>query len=194
MMVRQQAKDMASVYLEVCNAEVTDRRLQALQQDGFDAGPQPSSTVFLTQGQVVEVRFRGNITNQDQDQDQNQDRVIRFAYNSNLFTARRQIFVREVDRFDQHGLDCFRGHIQFWVQVAPPQGTQKWVEVEPPSGPPRTPRGLEAEGEEAQQGMDAPRWTLLNELPITLPKVRDHAQLSRWKLRLAQIKVTQQAT
>ena len=173
MVVRQQAKDMAFVYLEVCNSDLTDRRLQALQQDGFDAGPQPSSTVFLTEGQMVEVRFRGNITNQDQ------AHIIRFAYNSNLFTARKHIFVREVDRFGQRGLEYFRGHVQFWVQVAPPQGAQKLLEVETPSGPPRTSWVLEAEGDEAQQSMDAPRWTMLNELPITLPKVRYQATLSR---------------
>ena len=39
-----------------------------------------------------------------------------FVYNTNKDTAKCDIFIKEVDRFAQHALENYRGHVQFWKE------------------------------------------------------------------------------
>ena len=138
--VRQKADDMAMTYIEVTSCDRTEKTIQRLKEDGFNEGPQPSESIKLHEGQVIEVNFRGNVTFENSD-------AMRFVYNSNLATARRQMFLKEVDIFAQHGLDCFRGHAQFWTLSASQAEKNDGSKVE-------------------EFGKE-----LLCELPVTLPKV-----------------------
>ena len=73
-----------------------------------------------------------------------------FVYNTNKDTAKCDMFIKEVDRFAQHALETYRGHVQFWKE--------------------------DATGENSDH-TDNNGKVLLCELPVLLPKVFNRAHI-----------------
>ena len=109
-------------------------------EEGFSEGPNPSTDIRIREHEKITVTFRGNVTFED-DEDH-----LCFVFNTNKRGAKSDLFIKEVDRFSQHALDHYRGHVQFWREetiVSSPE---------------------EFEYQEKKR-------ILLCELPVTLPKV-----------------------
>ena len=77
-------------------------------EEGFSEGPSPSKDIRIREHEKITVTFRGNVTFED-DEDH-----LCFVFNTNKSGAKSDLFIKEVDRFSQHALDHYRGHVQFW--------------------------------------------------------------------------------
>ncbi|KAK2179581.1 hypothetical protein NP493_482g02010 [Ridgeia piscesae] len=135
MVVRQREDDMAAVHIECCRSNKVARLLDKLAADGYTYGPESKCIVYVRDGDRLEITFRGNLCFDDDD-------TFRFAFSSVVKTSRRDTFVKEVDRFAQHGLDYYRGHVQLLRTTS------------------MSPGG----------GQDGACRQMLCELPLTLPK------------------------
>ena len=117
--LRQKSKDPHAVYIEVCSTENTEKLLQYLSNAGFTEGPQSSEVIFLNEGQVIEVQFRGEIINDD-------EKELHFTYHSHMATAKKQLFVKPSSRMCGHMKDdMLRGYAKFswtikWSMTAEP--------------------------------------------------------------------------
>ena len=122
-------------------SDETETLLEVLDtEEGFSEGPNPSTDIRIREHEKITVTFRGNVTFED-DEDH-----LCFVFNTNKRGAKSDLFIKEVDRFSQHALDHYRGHVQFWREetiVSSPE---------------------EFEYQEKKR-------ILLCELPVTLPKV-----------------------
>ncbi|KAK0053264.1 Death domain-containing protein 1, partial [Biomphalaria pfeifferi] len=107
-LVRQKSLHPVSVMVTCTQTMHLERAIRALADEGYDQGPRPSPDIMVTEGQKLNLRFRGNLTLVDDD--------IRtmFAFNTYIpFKLRFQ--VREQDRFAQRGFDSYRGFCQIYT-------------------------------------------------------------------------------
>ena len=109
LVVRQKENDMESVYLDIAKKDGVNKLLAKIREQDFTFGPQPSQDFVLREGQEVEMNLRGNV------KFQGLTPPIHFIFHSYLNKARKQTFITEVDKFAQHGLDNYRGHVQFYA-------------------------------------------------------------------------------
>ena len=93
-------------------SDKTSEIIDALEiEEGFSEGPNPSKDIKIREHEKIIVTFRGNVTFEDEEVEE-----IVFVYNSNKNGSKGDMFVREVDRYVQHGLENFRGIVQFWKE------------------------------------------------------------------------------
>ena len=105
--VRQKDNDLESTFLDCVAQEKTDKMLKRLKERGFAEGPDKSPDIWLREGEKVTTTLRGNIKLQENSPE------LSFYFHQYVNNARRQVYITEVDKFAQHGLDNFRGHVQF---------------------------------------------------------------------------------
>lgn len=117
-----------------------------------------SKTLYLREGKVLSVRFRGNILCRSQDVD------LRLAFNSHLL-SRIRFDVQEIDKFAQKSIHCYRGFVQvftsgFIPKLVPPADDNS-RDKSRASVAIKTPQFIYISGD-----------ILLSELLVSLPKVR----------------------
>ncbi|GFS16165.1 death domain-containing protein 1-like [Elysia marginata] len=108
LITRQKTMDPSSVMVTCCHPTNLRRVLEDLSKEGYEHGPHPSRELNLTEGQRLELRFRGNVANDD-----NQLRNA-FVFNSHI-PFRVFFDVTEQDQFAQKGFDSYRGFVQFFT-------------------------------------------------------------------------------
>ena len=145
---RQFETDAGRIVFDCVKAERSDSVLEQLSEEGYTDGPQKSDTIYLREGQIAHVDFRGNIKLDNKE-------PIQFCFHSNLPSAKRLGFIAEVNKFDQYSLEYFRGHVQLLVEA------EQEAEVK------QEPEGDVDTTEEEKY----PQLELLCEMAITLPKV-----------------------
>ncbi|XP_055889115.1 putative autophagy-related protein 11 isoform X1 [Biomphalaria glabrata] len=107
-LVRQKSLHPMSVMVTCTQTIHLERAIRALADEGYDQGPRPSPDIMVTEGQKLNLRFRGNLTLVDDDV-----RTM-FAFNTYIpFKLRFQ--VREHDRFAQRGFHSYRGFCQIYT-------------------------------------------------------------------------------
>ena len=103
--LRQPANAPYEILISCCNSSRLDREIKTCTTDGYDEGPPPSKDIIVKEGQIMEVKFRGNIHCVTNDVD------LRFIYNTHI-KCRLEFEVRETDIFAQKSLQYYRGFAQ----------------------------------------------------------------------------------
>lgn len=152
LILRQNNSDPGDIVLACTLISQSDRLLQQLSEEDYDEGPPPSKPFVVKEGQIMEIRFRGNVHRQ------NIDERLRFVYNSRI-KCLMHFSVEEIDKFAQKSFDCYRGFAQVFAKVFAP--VQQQTEEEKA-------RNNHVQRNSAWEEGD----TLLGELLISLPKVR----------------------
>lgn len=80
--------------------------LRRLTTEGYDCGPEVGNIISLNEGDIIEVRFKGNTKNVENE-------CPRFIYNSNL-RSEVMFYTEEVDRYLQKNYSMYRGVIQLF--------------------------------------------------------------------------------
>ena len=75
---------------------------------GYTESTQVSQQVFVTEGQKVEVRFRGNLQ-------PDEDIQLEQPFNSNM-KCQINMYIAEVDKYAQKSFSSYRGFAQFYVE------------------------------------------------------------------------------
>ncbi|XP_060082127.1 death domain-containing protein 1-like [Ylistrum balloti] len=102
--VKQRSDDPFDCLINVVPVSKTQKVLKRLHESGYDDGPDPSSIVNINEGDVIEVSFRGNITN-------SKDKTLKLKYNSNL-KSEIGFYASEVDQYLQKNFNVYRGVVQ----------------------------------------------------------------------------------
>ncbi len=147
-LLRQKSDDMAQCYIEICKSDKAIKTLDILRKQGLDQGPEPGEEHCITEGQIMEVKFRGNVDFEDEE-----EKSFRFVYNSHRNSAKRAFYIKEIDKYSQHGLPFYRGHVQVYKVL----------------------EGKESEttdGKEECLISQIPSTDMMCETPVILPKVR----------------------
>ena len=106
LILRQKSEEPKEVVILGTSAQKSERLQKNITEEGFDAGPPPSQDLILREGQIMELRYRGNIQAEAELLGQ-----LKMVYNSHIRT-RVEFTVTEIDRFAQKGIDCYRGFTQ----------------------------------------------------------------------------------
>ncbi|XP_046546528.1 death domain-containing protein 1-like [Haliotis rubra] len=146
--MKQRSDDPFDATLHVTPVNKAEKLLNKLADDGYGDGPSASNVLNISEGDTIEVTFRGNITSTD-------DQPIELQFNSNV--ASNVVFsLTEVDRYLQKNFPVYRGVVQVY---------RKYTVV--PSGVRSITRKVSED--EANQGPEVKR-DLLCELLISIPK------------------------
>jgi hypothetical protein len=78
-----------------------------MNEDGFEDGPDPSQIVGVSEGDLIEIHFRGNIKNNSN------VKIPKFIYNSNV-TSTSSFFLSEVDQYLQRNFNVYRGVVEVY--------------------------------------------------------------------------------
>ncbi|CAD5123635.1 DgyrCDS11964 [Dimorphilus gyrociliatus] len=147
--------DVLLIVYEACNTALFFIvNVQRLKQKGFTNGPSPSDDIVIKEGQCLEVRFRGNVKGTEE--------CVPLIYNSHVNTSSSDVQVRVVDKFAQHGLDLYRGHVQLF-EIVPAQ-----LEEDPKKK--KDQKQIKKKEEETEKGEIEFERKLLTELVVSLPK------------------------
>ncbi|XP_048251559.1 death domain-containing protein 1-like [Haliotis rufescens] len=146
--MKQRSEDAFDAVLHVTPVNKVDKLLTKLGDEGFGEGPTASQVLSISEGDTVEVTFRGNITSSD-------DRPLEVQFNSNV-SSHVQFTLTEVDKYLQKNFPVYRGVVQVY---------RKYTVV------PAEVRSItrKVSDDEAKQGPEVKR-DLLCELLISIPK------------------------
>jgi len=108
--LRQQNSDPNDILVSCSNTGKTDRELRKLCAEGYEEGPAPSRDIILKEGQIIEIRFRGNVNCVS-----GSFSDLKLIYNTHI-RSKLDFKVEEVDRFAQKGFDCYRGFAQVFTK------------------------------------------------------------------------------
>ena len=106
----RRSEDLSDVTLHVIHPSRADRLTRQLEADGFDDGPDSSAPLWLREGDVLEVGFRGNVKSYDDSQQ------LEMVYNSPLSSS-VAFDVVEVDKFLQRSYSTYKGFVQLFRKV-----------------------------------------------------------------------------
>ncbi|KAK6170307.1 hypothetical protein SNE40_018725 [Patella caerulea] len=115
--LRQRGEDLNEILVSCASTNKVERVLRRLSEDGFDEGPSISKEISVKEGQVLEIRFRGNLG-----PDTNELRT-RFPFNSHI-PCRIEFRVEELDKFAQRGFNSYRGFCQVFTEGLVPKYIQ----------------------------------------------------------------------
>lgn len=104
--MRKRATDERDVVIYCVLASKLERLMRALDEEGYTKGPSPSNELIMREGQLVKIKFSGNVR-----QAEGQGRDLKMVFLSQMNT-RKTFKVEEVDGFGQKGLECFRGRVR----------------------------------------------------------------------------------
>ena len=110
LLVVQREDDLAAIHVACCNARQVETLRGALEAEGYVCGASPAPSAHVVDGQRMRIGLRGNLDFDD-------ETPYCFVYHSRLRTAYKRAYIEEVDRFAQHGLDFYRGHVQLLMEV-----------------------------------------------------------------------------
>ncbi|XP_033724899.1 death domain-containing protein 1-like [Pecten maximus] len=147
--VKQRSDDPFDCLINVVPVSKTQKVLKRLHESGYDDGPDPSSIVNINEGDVIEVSFRGNITN-------SKEKTLRLRYNSNL-KSEIAFYASEVDQYLQKNFNVFRGVVQL----------ERCYVIKPDRKLKRSPSVVD---ESSVQSAQDTKKELLCEISINIPK------------------------
>ena len=100
---------------EIClvcsSSQQTDTIDQELQQENYTNEDEQTKEVILQEGQLLELRFRGNVLPNDYQATQS----VPFAFNTH-FPFYFEKIVNEVDKYSQHFSPCYYGFLQIFTK------------------------------------------------------------------------------
>ncbi|XP_012935626.1 uncharacterized protein LOC101859287 [Aplysia californica] len=106
--MRQKSAEPSSVVLTCTPPSNVDRVIKTLADEGYDHGPRPGRELQMSEGQRLELRFRGNLGLTMEDVKQ------QVAYNTHI-PFKLNFEVTEKDKFAQKGFDSYRGFCQLFT-------------------------------------------------------------------------------
>lgn len=95
-----------SIFVDSCTHAHTF--ILSFLHQGYTEGMQVSQQVFVTEGQKVEVRFRGNLQ-------PDEEVHLEQPFNSNI-KCQINMYIAEVDKYAQKSFGSYRGFAQFYVE------------------------------------------------------------------------------
>ena len=147
--LRQRNDDPTKIVVQCVNLNKSERLQRKLSEDGYDDGPAPSPELNVREGQALKLCFRGNINDEE-------GKKHKMVFNSHIRT-KLDFSVKEVDKFAQKCIDCYRGFGQVYSRGL--VAKQVRIEVEDSRAPAKVQTVWEEED------------ILLCEMLISLPKV-----------------------
>ncbi|XP_061190143.1 death domain-containing protein 1-like [Saccostrea echinata] len=147
--IKQRSDNPFDTRLTIVPASRVQKIVKQMTDDGYEDGPEPSPVVGVSEGDLIEINFRGNI--------QNGSKSPNFIYNSNVVSF-SEFLLSEVDQYLQRNFNVFRGVVEAYrVQFVTPDK--------------RTIARKESIMDENSFCVrKEKRKTLLCEIPITIPK------------------------
>lgn len=123
--LRQHNQDAGNIAIQCADIHRIERVTRKMAEQGYEVGPALSQELIMHEGQVIKVRFRGNICRSGSDGEPDEHHEpMEFVYNSHI-KAELKFDVTEIDKFAQKGIDCFRGFAQLFTVGLVPKEVDK---------------------------------------------------------------------
>lgn len=122
LILRRQIQNPSLLCFICCSNETRPLVDQDLQIENYAIDDQQVKELFVQEGQLLEIRFRGNVQPVDA-----QQRSVPFVFNTH-FPFYYETLVQEVDRYAQHLSPHFYGFLQIFDRTMNEQLTSKDVE------------------------------------------------------------------
>ncbi|ESO89736.1 hypothetical protein LOTGIDRAFT_164757 [Lottia gigantea] len=103
--LRQKTDDPFKATLTVCPASRSDKTLKKLTEEGYEESPSAALQVCVSEGDTIEVKFRGNVTCGES------DTHLSIPYNTHVH-SQLYFSVSEVDKYLQKNFPMYRGLVQ----------------------------------------------------------------------------------
>jgi len=107
-LLRHRQSNPNEICLVCCSNQRTDLVEQEIQQENYTNLNEQTKEIVLQEGQLLELRFRGNVLPID-----NQQKSIPFAFNT-YFPFYFETNIKEIDKYSQHLSSYFYGFIQIF--------------------------------------------------------------------------------
>ena len=108
LILRRRSSNPNEICLVCCSTQRTDTIENDLQEEHYTADNEQSKELILQEGQLLELRFRGNVLPLQYHQ-----QSYPFAFNT-YFPFYFQTNVHETDKYSQHFSSCFYGFVQIF--------------------------------------------------------------------------------
>ncbi|CAF3628071.1 unnamed protein product [Rotaria socialis] len=108
--LRRRLANPSEICLVCCSSQRTDSVENEIRQENYSTENEQIKEIVLQEGQLLELRFRGNVVPMDMDQ-----KLIPFAFNT-YFPFYFETNVSEIDRYSQHLSSYFYGFIQVFAK------------------------------------------------------------------------------
>ncbi|XP_046551468.1 uncharacterized protein LOC124261193 [Haliotis rubra] len=112
--LRQHSENLNEILISCSNVSRVDRSLRKLEDEGFEEGPPLSKEISVKEGQIIYLKFRGNL------KPETDDFKHQFVFNSHI-SCRVDFAVETVDTFAQKGFDSYRGFAQLFTEGLVPK-------------------------------------------------------------------------
>ncbi|XP_067675669.1 uncharacterized protein [Haliotis asinina] len=112
--LRQHSENLNEIIISCSNVSRVERSLRKLEDEGFEEGPPLSKEISVKEGQIFNLKFRGNL------KPETDDFKHQFVFNSHI-PCRVDFAVETVDTFAQKGFDSYRGFAQLFTEGLVPQ-------------------------------------------------------------------------
>jgi hypothetical protein len=120
-MIRLHSTNTQRVAIGCFKSDAISNAVDSLDRQGFKTGPPMSEEIMLKEGDVITVKFRGNVAMRQQPDTEGENCKITF------YALLKPAFifgeVDAVDRFAQHSLDFYRGYAEFY-RLSPETGEE----------------------------------------------------------------------
>lgn len=108
LLVRHRVTNLNEICFVCCSNQRTDTVDNELEQENFSNDDQQIKEIILQEGQLLELRFRGNVLpNEDQ------GKTYPFVFNT-YFPYYFQTNVCEIDKYSQHFSSYYYGFVQIY--------------------------------------------------------------------------------
>lgn len=108
-LLRRQEENPNKICFVCCPTQRIETINQQLQEEHYTDEDEQIKQVILTEGQILELRFRGNVLPIDFQEEKNRP----FAFNT-FFPFYFETDIQEIDRFSQNLSTTFYGYIQIF--------------------------------------------------------------------------------
>lgn len=106
--LRRRLTNLNEICIVCCSSQRTDTIENDIQRENYSNENEQLKEIILQEGQLLELRFRGNVLPTDGDR-----QPVQFAFNT-YFPFYFETAVSEIDRYSQHLSSCFYGFIQIF--------------------------------------------------------------------------------
>jgi hypothetical protein len=108
LILRRRLTNPHEICFVCCSTQRTDTVDNDLEQENFTNDNEQSKELILQEGQLLELRFRGNVL-----PDEDHQKSYPFAFNT-YFPYYFQTNVSEIDKYSQHFSSYFYGFVQIF--------------------------------------------------------------------------------
>ncbi|KAL5009617.1 hypothetical protein ScPMuIL_011922 [Solemya velum] len=153
--LRQKSTNALDTLVTCTIASKLNKTLSKLAAEGYNEGPEPGKPLMVREGQVMHIKFRGNV------QCISEDAVLKFTYNTYI-KCRTCFQVEEIEKYAQKSFDCYLGFAQIYTRGLVPKNVTAETEKSKSQSSGSQQKPVKPEMEESD--------ILLTELLITIPK------------------------